>query len=280
MMATRTEDTGWTLNFARRGLRGPEFRELWRFRELAYFLALRDVKIRYKQAAFGIGWAVLQPLLAMAVFTVVFGRIADVDSQGVRYEVFAYAGIAAWTYISTSVTKQAAVLVENSSLVTKIYFPRILAPLASALAGLIDLVLALSLMAILIPVYDVDVVPVKLLTVPLWLAVLIPISLCVGLWLSALNVRFRDVNHAVPFLIQLWLFISPVVYASSAVDSAWRYVYALNPTVAAIDGLRWALLDTPLNGTATLISLVSTASLLAGGVLYFQRSERRFADVI
>jgi len=279
-MAARTDDTGWTLNFRRAGLRGPEFGELWRFRELAYFLALRDVKIRYKQAAFGIGWAVLQPLLAMAVFTVVFGRIANVDSQGMRYEVFAYVGITAWTYVSTSVTKQAAVLVENSSLVTKIYFPRILAPLASALSGLIDLVLALSLMALLVPIYDVDVVAIRLLTLPLWIAALVPISLGVGLWLSALNVRFRDVNHAVPFLIQLWLFISPVVYASSAVDPPLSYLYAINPTVAAIDGLRWALLGTPLSGSLILISCVSTATLLAGGVLYFQRSERRFADVI
>lgn len=279
-MTTATDASDWTLNSPRRGLRGPEFRELWRFRELAYFLALRDVKIRYKQAAFGIGWAVLQPLLAMAVFAVVFGRIADVDSQDLPYPVFAYAGITGWTYISTSVTKQSAVLVENSSLVTKIYFPRILAPVASALSGLLDFILALSLMAILIPIFDVDPVPVRLLSLPLWAALLIPISLSVGLWLSALNVRFRDVNHAVPFLVQLWLFLSPVAYSSTSVPSPWSHLYAVNPAVGVIDGLRWALLGTPWPGSAVAVSLLSTAVLLTGGVLYFQRSERRFADVI
>src|SRR5215218_6360154 len=269
----------WIENRPSRGLRGLDLRELWHYRELAGFMALRDLKVRYKQAAFGAAWAVLQPLVGVVVFTMVFRRLAKVPSDGIPYPVFAFLGLAVWAYVSSGVTKASQSLVSNSPLVTKVYFPRVLAPLASVLPGLLDLALSLVVLGVLMLVYHVTP-SWAMLTLPLWLVALVAVTLSVGLWLAALNVQYRDVNHGVTLLVQLWLFVSPVAYPSSLVPQAWQSLYAMNPVAGLLDGFRWAILGTPWPGSDMVISLGVTAALLTSGVLYFQRVERRFADVI
>jgi lipopolysaccharide transport system permease protein len=269
----------WIENRPSRGFRKLDVRELWDYRELAAFLAIRDLKVRYKQAIFGAGWAVLQPLAAAAVFTLVFRRLARMPSDGLPYPLFAYVGLSVWTYFSGAVTKATQTLVQNAALVSKVYFPRLIAPLAAVMPGLLDLFIALSLLAVLIPLYGGSV-GWAVLTAPLWVVPLMAAGLGVGLWLGTLNVSYRDVNQGVSLLMQLWLFVSPVAYPSSAVPEPWRVAYFLNPAAGAIEGFRWALLGAPWPGTVVLVSLATTAIALAGGVLYFLRMERRFADVI
>jgi lipopolysaccharide transport system permease protein len=222
----------------------------------------------------------LQPLAGMVVFTIVFRHFADVPSGGVPYPVFAFVGLTAWVYISGAVTKATEIFVENSSLITKVYFPRLLAPIAGVLPGLLDVVINLvSLIALMIG-YGVTPNSVALLTAPLWLGGAILLSLGVGLWFGTLNVRYRDVAHAIPLFVQLWLFISPVAYPLSEVPAAWRSVYLLNPVAGIVEGLRWALIGTPWPGAGVFLSLTVAVAVLASGLAYFQRSERRFADVI
>lgn len=273
-------EPAWIENRPIRGFRRLDLRELWVYRELAAFLALRDIKVRYKQAVFGAGWAVLQPIAAAAVFTVVFRRLAGMPSDGLPYPLFAYVGIALWTYFSGAVTRATQLLVQNAALVTKVYFPRLLVPLAAVLPGLIDLCVSLSLLIVLIPWYGVRP-GWAVVTVPFWLVLLVAAALGVGLWLGTLNVSYRDVNHGVALLVQLWLFASPVAYPSSAVPDSWRLAYFANPAAGPIEGFRWALLGSPWPGGAeVLISVAVTLTVLAGGMLYFLRMERRFADVI
>ena len=277
--ATPGHRRAWIENRPSRGLRGLDLRELWQYRELGGFLALRDLKVRYKQAAFGAVWAVLQPLVGVIVFTMVFHRLAKVPSDGIPYPVFAFLGLAVWAYVSSGVTKASQSLVSNSPLVTKVYFPRVLAPLASALPGLLDLAISLVVLGVLMLAYHVAP-SWAVLTLPIWLLALVAVTLSVGVWLAALNVQYRDVNHAVILLVQLWLFVSPVAYPSSLVPDAWQPLYALNPIVGVLDGFRWAMLGAAWPGTGLILSLGVTAALLTSGVLYFQRVERRFADVI
>jgi len=269
----------WIENRPSKGFRPLDIRALWRYRELALYLALRDVKVRYKQAIFGAGWAVLQPLASAAVFTVVFDRLAGLPSDGVPYPLFAYVGMTVWTYFAGAVTKSTQTLVQNAPLVSKVYFPRLIAPIAAVLPGVLDLLVALSLLVVLIPMYGAFG-GWAVLTTPLWLASLMAAALGVGLWLGALNVTYRDVNHGVTLLVQLWLFVSPVAYSSSQVPDSWQVVYFLNPAAGPIEGFRWALLGTPWPGSVVWVSVASTAVILVGGVLYFLRMERRFADVI
>jgi ABC-type polysaccharide/polyol phosphate export permease len=242
-------------------------------------LALRDLKVRYKQAVFGAAWAVFQPLAGVVVFTLVFRRLAKVPSDGIPYPLFVFAGLAVWSYHASSVTRATQSLVGNAPLVTKVYFPRQLVPLAAVLPGLVDLALSLLMLGVLLVVYQ-TAPGWAVLTLPLWLVALVATTLGVGLWLSALNVQYRDINHAITLFVQLWLFVSPVAYPSSMVEGGWRLLYALNPMAGVIDGFRWALVRGPGPGPSLLISLAVTAVLLASGVLYFQRTERRFADVI
>jgi lipopolysaccharide transport system permease protein len=278
-VTSTAHQTHWIENRPSRGFRGINPRELWQYRELAGYLSLRDLKVRYKQAVFGIGWALLQPLAGMLVFTIVFRRLASVPSDGIPYPLFAYVSLSAWAYLSAGVTKATQSLVNNSALVTKVYFPRLLAPIAAVMPGLLDLVLSLLLLGVLMPAYGVNLTWAAL-TLPLWLLGLVVVALGVGLWLGTLNVHYRDVNQAISLLVQLWLFISPVAYPTSRVPSEWAYGYALNPVVGVIEGFRWSLLGTPWHGSIILISLSAAVLLLCGGLIYFQRAERRFADVI
>jgi ABC-type polysaccharide/polyol phosphate export permease len=270
---------GWIENRPRSGLFRLDLRELWAYRELAGFMALRDVRVRYKQAVFGIGWAVFQPLAGVLVFTIVFRRLADVQSDGLPYPVFAFVGLLAWNYTSGAVIKATQSLVSNASLVTKVYFPRLLVPLAAVLPGLLDLAVSLPVLAVLYVGYDARP-GWAVLTLPLWVAAAVVVALSVGLLLAALNVRYRDVNQAISLAVQLWLFLSPVAYPTSTVPEAWRPLYALNPMVGIIDGFRWCLLRGPAPGVWSLLSAAVTLLLLGAALVYFQRTERRFADVI
>jgi lipopolysaccharide transport system permease protein len=253
--------------------------ELWRFRELALVLALRDLKVRYKQTAFGVAWVVLQPLAAAAIFTIVFGRLADLPSEGLPYAVFVYSGLVLWAYFSGALDSVAQSLVQNRDLVTKTYFPALVAPLALTLPGLVDLGVSLVVVAVFMAIYGVAP-GAAIVLLPFWIAACVVVVVAAGLWLSALNVQYRDVRHTMTFLLQVWLFASPVVYASSLVEGAWRYVYALNPMVTVLDGFRWSLAGAPAPGAEALVSLAVVVVVLATGLVYFLRAERRFADVI
>jgi lipopolysaccharide transport system permease protein len=256
-----------------------DLRELWAYRELAWALAQRDFKLRYAQTVFGVAWAFIQPLAAALIFTVVFGRLVDVPSDGIPYPVFAYASLTLWFYVANAVGAAAESLVEHSRLVSKVYFPRLIAPFASLFPGLVDLAVSLAIAVGFMAAYDVRP-HASVVFLPLWLLFAFAIALAVGLWLCALNVLYRDVRYALGVLIQLWLFVSPVVFPSSLVDGAWRYVFALNPMAAALDGFRWSMLGGPAPRPDALVSVVMALMVLAGGLVYFRRVERAFADRI
>ena len=269
----------WVENRAPSGWHKVDVGELWAYRELIAFLAIRDVKVRYKQAVLGMFWALLQPLAGALVFTVVFGRIADLPSDGIPYPVFAFVGVTVWTYFTTSVTTAMSSLVGNVGLVTKVYFPRMAAPIAAVLPGLLDMGISLLLLVPLLVYYDVTPGP-ALLALPLCLVVLVALAFGVGLILATLNVRYRDVKGVSSLLLQLWLFASPVAYASSVVEGRWGPLYDINPMAGLIDAFRWSLLGAPAPGLSALVSVVITAVLLLAGVAVFAREERRFADII
>jgi lipopolysaccharide transport system permease protein len=273
-MTTWTENrpsTGWFPKL--------DLKELWRYRELLIFFAIKELKVRYKQTFFGVAWAVLQPVLAMAIFSIVFGRLADLPSDGVPYAPFVLAGLVIWLYVSRTVALIAESLIEDPALITKVYFPRVLAPLGAALPGLVDLGVSLVVLAIVTLIAGVTP-GFEILLVPVWIVGAVLVALGPGLWLSALNVLYRDVRHIVPFLIQVWLFASPVVFPSSLFDGWGRVVYSLNPIVGVIDGFRWSFVDAPPPPVEDLLSLASAIVLLVGGFLYFRRVERQFADQI
>lgn len=254
-------------------------KELWSYRELAWIFAKRDLQLRYRQTALGVGWAVLQPLVGVAIFSVVFGHLTKVPHEGIAYPVFVYAGLAAWTFLAAAVTRAAEILVEQRDMITRVYFPRTLAPLAAVLPPLVDLGLSLLVVGVFMIIFG-EAPDLALLLLPLWILAMLVLAFGVGLSLSALNVRFRDVRHALPFVIQVWLFASPIVYPSSLFEGGWRYLYALNPVVGIVDGFRWSLTDAPAPPAADLLSALVGLLLLATGLVYFHRVERRFADVI
>jgi lipopolysaccharide transport system permease protein len=261
---------GWALGLA----------ELWSRRELVYFFAWRDLKVRYKQTALGALWALLQPLVTMVVFSVFFGRLAKVPSSGLPYPVFTLAALVPWGFFSNSVSQAAISLVTNASLLRKIYFPRLAAPFASVAACVIDFVVAFALFVIVAAFYGFYLGP-RALWVPLFFALAVAAAIGVGTWLAAINVEYRDVRYALPFLMQVWLFVTPIAYPSTLVHGAWATVYGLNPMVGVIDGFRWAMLGADLPLTRTVpASIASTAVLLVTGVLYFRRRERYFSDVV
>ena len=254
-------------------------RDLWTFRELGLAFAVSTLRVRYKQAAFGIAWAILQPLLAVVIFSLVFGRLAGLSSDGIPYPVFNYSAMILWLYVSLGVAAAAQSLVENRDLITKVYFARPVAPLSAAFPGLVDLAIAFVVLLGMLAVYGVTPSAAVVLT-PLWVLAALLVVVAAGVPLSALNVRFRDVRLALPLVLQLWLFASPVVYSSSLVTGGWKYVYALNPMSTVLDGFRWSIADGPAPGPEALVSAAVVAVALVVGLSYFARAERSFADVV
>jgi lipopolysaccharide transport system permease protein len=256
-----------------------DFREVWHYRDLLYFLTWREISIRYKQTVLGFAWAILQPLLTMLVFTVFLGRLAKVPSDGVPYPVFSYLGLLPWTYFANAVTRSGSSLVSNANLLSKVYFPRLLIPLSGTLSALVDLIVAFAILIVLMLVYSVPIRPGLLLVIPL--TVLTSFAATgVGMWLSALNVQYRDVQHAVPFLIQLWMFATPVVYPSSVVPERWRLLFAINPMAGIIDAYRAAALGRPIEWSTLAVSLAVITAIMAIGTWQFRRMERLFADIV
>jgi lipopolysaccharide transport system permease protein len=255
-------------------------RELWSYRELLYFLTWRDVKVRYKQTLLGAAWAILQPVATMLVFTLFFGRLAGIPSEGVPYALFAYSGLLLWTFFSTALVQAANSLVGSVNLVTKVYFPRLIVPTASVAGGVVDLALAAVPLVVLMAAYGVAP-PLEALLAPAFVLLVVLTALGAGFWLSALNVRFRDVKHVLPFLTQFWLFASPIAYPATLLAEQWRPVYALNPIVGAVEGLRWAVLGADSDPAAMVaVSSIVAVALFASGIVYFRRMERTFADVV
>ncbi|MGI9067507.1 MAG: ABC transporter permease [Pyrinomonadaceae bacterium] len=253
--------------------------DLWRYRELLYFLIWRDIKIRYKQTLLGAGWAIIQPLFAMLLFTLFFGRLARIPSDGVPYPLFAYAGLLPWTFFANALTNSGNSLVGSSSLITKVYFPRVIIPAAAVLAGLLDFVIAFVLLVPMFIYYGISVTW-SLLLLPVFICLAILLALGVGMWLSALNVKYRDIRYALPFLIQLWLFASPVIYPISIMPERWRWVLALNPMTGIIEGFRASLFGGQLPAMTILTSAAMTVAILIISFFAFHRVEDSFADVI
>jgi homopolymeric O-antigen transport system permease protein len=275
-----TAEDEWTENRPpRRGLPRLELGEAWAHRDLGLVLAQRTLKVRYRQTLLGVAWAVLQPLAGLVIFTIVFGHLAKLPSDGLPYALFVYPGMCLWIYVSTSVSTAAAELPEHPHLVTRVYFPRIVSPAAAVVPGLLDFIVALSLTAVLLVIYDVAPGP-QIVLVPVWMAGAAVVAFGVGTWLAAVNVKYRDVRHALPFLLQTWFFLSPMVFPSSLVGDDWRIVYALNPLVGVVDGLRWSVVGAATPPIADVASLVSAVVILVGGLFYFRSVEVSFADVI
>ncbi len=257
-----------------------DLRALWQYRELLYFLAWRDMKTRYAQTSIGLAWAVLQPLAMMLVFTFVFGKLANLPSDGIPYPIFAYAALVPWQYLAKSLDRGGFSVVAESNLITKVYFPRLIVPISATLGGLVDFGIAFVLLFVMMLWFGVPF-GWQLATLPLFIAMTVATALAVSLWLAALYVQYRDVGAVVPLLIQLWMFGSPVVYPVSLVPQDWVWMYSLNPMVGILEGFRWALLGTHAPNLLVLgQSVMLVGLLLVGGVAYFNRMERTFADVI
>lgn len=257
-----------------------DLRELAAGHELLYFLVLRNLKLRYKQTALGAAWAILQPLLTMIVFTVVFGRLARLDSDGLPYEVFALAGLVPWTYFATSITQASNSLVEQERLLTKIYFPRLYMPLAAIVAGLVDFAIAFLLLLAMLAMYGIEP-SIRLLATPAFVLLAMGAALAPATWFAALNVRYRDVRHAIPFVVQIWLFATPVAYSSTLVPERFRFLLGLNPMSTVVDGFRWMIspeVEFPVHGLA--LSVAAVGLLLVTGLYYFRSVEYSFADVV
>jgi lipopolysaccharide transport system permease protein len=264
----------------RRGLLDLGLKSVWEHRELLYFLVWRDLKVRYKQTAIGVGWAVLQPLITMLTLTVVFGLFAKIPSDGVPYPIFAFCGLLPWTYFSTALNRCVVSVVADRQVVSKIFFPRLILPLAGTLSGLVDFGISLVVFLGLMIWYGMPIAW-GLLTLPFFLTISLITALAVGLWLSALNVRYRDITYTIPFLTQVWMFASPIVYPVSLVPEKWRLLYSLNPMAGVIEGFRWALLGKASPDFSVMaVSAIVLTILLAGGAVFFRNMERTFADFI
>lgn len=263
-----------------KGWRFLDLRELWDYRELVYFLTWRDIKVRYKQTAIGVVWAVLQPLALMLVFTLFFGRLANIPSEGIPYPLFAYMALLPWQLFSRAISESTNSLVTDQRLITRVYFPRIIVPTATILAAMVDFLVAAVLLVPLMLYYGVTP-GVEILALPFFVLLMLITALGVGFWLSALNVEYRDVMYALPFLSQFWFFITPVVYPSSLVPEQWRFLYGLNPMAGVVEGFRWALLGvgegpSPMLGVSVLVAV----TLFITGIIWFRRRERTFVDAI
>jgi lipopolysaccharide transport system permease protein len=264
---------------ASRGWVNLKLTELWEYRELIYFLIWRDIKVRYKQTALGAAWAIIQPFFTMVVFSIFFGRLAKVPSDGVPYPIFSYAALVPWTFFSYALNSSSNSLV-NNNLITKVYFPRLALPISSALSGVVDFTIAFVVLLVMMLYYGMTPT-VNVVWLPFFLLLALVTSLGVGLWLSALNVQFRDVRHTLPFIIQFWLFSTPIAYPSSLLSEPWRTVYGLNPLVGVVEGFRWALLRTQTRpGLMIIVSSLAALGILIGGIFYFKRMEKTFADIV
>lgn len=263
-----------------RGWVALQLKELWAYRELLYFLIWRDVKVRYKQTALGVSWAIIQPVFTMVVFSLFFGRLAKMPSDGIPYPLFSYAALVPWTFFSHGLTLASNSLVGSANLIKKVYFPRLAIPIASVTSGVIDFVIAFIVLLGMILYYGI-VPTLNVIWLPFLLLITFITSLAVSLWLSALNVQFRDVRYMIPFLTQLWLFATPIAYPSSLLSEPWRTLYSLNPMVGVVEGFRWALLGTETApGPILIVSSLAALALLVGGAFYFRRLEKTFADVV
>ena len=263
--------TGWV------SLKLGELRE---YRELIFFLTWRDIKVRYKQTVLGAAWAIIQPFFTMVVFSLFFGKLAQVPSDGIPYPIFAYAALVPWTFFANGLSQSANSLVGNANLIKKVYFPRLVVPLSSVVSGVVDFVLAFIVLLAMMLFYGIYPT-INIIWLPFLLLLAFVASLGVGLWFSALNVQFRDVFYTVPFLIQFWLFATPIAYPSSLLSEPWRTVYGINPMVGVVEGFRWALLGTDTApGPVIVVSWVVSLALLVGGAFYFRRVEKTFADVV
>ncbi len=263
-----------------RGWAPLELRVLWEYRELLYFFAWRDLKVRYKQTAIGVAWAVLQPFLTMVVFSVFFGGLAKMPSDGIPYAIFAYAALVPWTYFAGALANAGSSVVSHEHMVTKVYFPRLVLPLSAVLSGLVDLSIAFVVLVALM--FYFGMAPTAaMLALPGFVLLAMATAVGAGLWLSALNVEYRDIRYAIPFLLQIWMFATPIVYPSSVVPEAWRVMYGLNPMAGVVDGFRWALLGAAQPSVPLLAASVAmVALLLISGLYYFRRMESGFADVV
>ena len=255
-------------------------KDVWEYRELLYFLVWRDIKVRYKQTALGAAWAIIQPLCAMVVFSIFFGRLAKVPSDGLPYPIFAYTALLPWQLFAYALSESGNSLVANQQLIKKVYFPRLAIPLAAVLAGLVDF--AIAFVVLLGMMFYYGIYPtMAIVTLPLFILFAVATALAVGLWFSALNVEYRDVRYTIPFLTQFWLFATPVAYPSSLVPEPWRAFYGLNPMAGVVEGFRWALLGKSGGmGPLMLVSVLTVIALLIGGLIYFRRMEKTFADLV
>ncbi|HZJ24329.1 MAG TPA: ABC transporter permease [Anaerolineales bacterium] len=263
-----------------RGWAALELRELWLYRELLFFLAWRDIKLRYKQTALGAAWAILQPLLTMVIFSVIFGQLAKLPSDGIPYPIFTYAALLPWQLFSFALTNSSNSLINSQNLISKVYFPRLIIPLASTLAGLMDFAIAFLVLLGLMVYYHITPT-MAILYLPLFLILALLSALAVGVWLSALSVEYRDVRYIVPFLTQFWMYATPIAYASSLIPENWRLLYGLNPMTGVVEGFRWALLGIQTSGgSMILVSAAVVVVMFISGLYYFRRMENNFADVI
>jgi homopolymeric O-antigen transport system permease protein len=253
--------------------------DLWAHRELVYFLTWRDIQVRYKQTVLGALWAILQPAMTMLVFSLFFGKLAKMPSDGVPYSVFSYVALVPWTFFANGMNHASNGLVHNQNLITKVYFPRLAIPIASVLAGLLDFVLAFGLMIAMVAYYHI-MPGWQVVMLPLFLMLALVAALGVGLWLAALNVQFRDVHYMVPFITQFWMFATPIAYPSSLLPEPWRTLYGLNPMAGVVEGFRWTLLGVGSPGPIIAVSSLAAVTLLVSGAFYFRRMERTFADVV
>jgi lipopolysaccharide transport system permease protein len=254
-------------------------KELWLYRELLFFLTWRDIKIRYKQTALGFSWAVLQPFLTMVVFSLFFGRLAGLDSEGVPYPIFNYAALLPWQFFEQSIHVSSSSLVSNANMITKVYFPRLIIPISGVLSGMVDFAVAFTVLLAMMLFYQIQPT-IGVLLLPLFLLLAFITALGVSLWSSALNVKYRDVRYIIPFITRFWFFATPVVYTSRLLDEPWRTLYGLNPMVGVVEGFRWAMLGTDPPQTMILLSAVIALLLFGSGLFYFNRMEKTFADVI
>jgi lipopolysaccharide transport system permease protein len=254
--------------------------ELWEYRELLYFLVWRDVKVRYKQTVLGAAWAIIQPFMTMVVFSIFFGKLAKMPSDGIPYPLFAYAALVPWSFFANGLSQSSNSLVGSAHLITKVYFPRLVVPISSVISGIVDFVLAF--VVLLGMIFYFGVLPsFNVIWLPFLLALAFVTALGVGMWFSALNVEFRDVRYVVPFLTQFWMFATPIVYPSSLLSEPWRTLYGLNPMVGVVEGFRWALLGAQTApGPMIIVSSLAALMILVGGAFYFRKMEKTFADLV